>query len=90
LKKIKLHTVFHPDSENPLREHPAMKEIQAISKLVHKNIVRYQGCWVEADEPDENQLNRMVQKINKTNKNPLYVEEISENEEDDPEFVMNV
>lgn len=67
-----------------------MKEIQAISKLVHKNIVRYQGCWVEADEPDENQLNKIVQKMNKPNLNPFYVEGISENEEDDPEFVMNV
>jgi len=41
LKKIKLHTLYAPDNENPLKEHPAMKEIQAISKLVHKNIVRY-------------------------------------------------
>jgi translation initiation factor 2-alpha kinase 4 len=25
-----------------------MKEIEAISKLNHKNIVGYKGCWVEA------------------------------------------
>ena len=33
--------------------HPAMKEINAISKLSHKNIVGYKGCWVEAQEPTQ-------------------------------------
>ena len=31
--------------------HPAMKEIGAISRLNHDNIVGYKGCWVEAEEP---------------------------------------
>jgi eukaryotic translation initiation factor 2-alpha kinase 4 len=52
LKKIKVHIEFDPQNENPLKEHPAMKEIQAISKLVHKNIVKYHCMWLEADEPD--------------------------------------
>jgi hypothetical protein len=36
-----------------------MKEIEAISKLNHKNIVGYKGCWVEAQEPDLDRLKRI-------------------------------
>lgn len=37
-----------------------MKEIQAISKLYHKNIVGYKGCWVEAGEPETDRLKRIT------------------------------
>jgi len=43
--------------------HPAMKEIGAISKLIHTNIVGYKGCWVEAQEPDQERLNKVLKKI---------------------------
>jgi len=43
--------------------HPAMKEIGAISKLSHTNIVGYKGCWVEAQEPDQERLNKVLKKI---------------------------
>lgn len=32
--------------------HPAMKEIEALVKLDHPNIVGYKGCWIEAKYPD--------------------------------------
>jgi len=33
LKKIKMHVEFDPDAKKPIHNHPAMKEIEAISKL---------------------------------------------------------
>jgi hypothetical protein len=51
-----LHTKFEKNCEKQILEHPAMKEIQAISKLAHKNIVGYKGCWIEVDVPDFNNL----------------------------------
>jgi hypothetical protein len=36
-----------------------MKEIEAMTKLSHENIVGYKGCWVEADEPDCKRLNKI-------------------------------
>jgi uncharacterized protein YaeQ len=45
-----------------------MKEIQAISKLSHKNIVGYKSCWIEADEPDEERLDRICEKIKRKSK----------------------
>lgn len=69
-----------------------MKEIQAISKLAHKNVVGYKGCWVEADEPEVDRLKRIGLKINKRQQRRVgqLCEEIDENSEDDPEFVLNV
>lgn len=52
LKTIRMHLPFNPDEKQPLKHHPAMKEIEAISKLNHTNIVGYKGCWVESVEPD--------------------------------------
>ena len=57
LKKIRIHMSFNQDDlpevrKQMLLDHPAMKEIEAISKLSHKNIVGYKGCWVEAEEHD--------------------------------------
>ena len=48
LKKVNLHIKFAAEEQKSILNHPAMKEIQAISKLAHKNIVGYKGCWVEA------------------------------------------
>ena len=39
-----------------------MKEIEAISKLTHKNIVGYKGCWVEAEEPNSDRVKRIQEK----------------------------
>ena len=49
LKKIKLHLGFN---EN-LRDHKVYREIQAITQLDPKNILRYYGCWVEALDEEE-------------------------------------
>jgi hypothetical protein len=40
-----------------------MKEIEAISRLEHKNIVGYKGCWVEAEDPDTEKVNKVLKKI---------------------------
>lgn len=63
-----------------------MREIQAISKLYHKNIVRYQGCWVEADEPDEVKLKKILKKSRRS----FNVGGISEDQQDDSEFEMKM
>ena len=39
-----------------------MKEIEAISKLSHKNIVGYKGCWVEGGDPDTDTIERIMAK----------------------------
>ena len=49
LKKILIymkydHTQSKEDRWKALLANPAMKEIQAISKLTHKNIVGFKGC----------------------------------------------
>jgi hypothetical protein len=36
-----------------------MKEIEAIAKLYHKNIVGYKGCWVEADDPNLDRIDKI-------------------------------
>lgn len=64
-----------------------MKEIQAISKLSHKNIVGYKGCWVEAEIPDKARLSKIMKKIHKRTRFNQD-EEIEEDDLDDPEFVM--
>ena len=40
-----------------------MREIQAISKLAHKNIVGYQGCWVEAEQPDTERVAKILSRL---------------------------
>lgn len=62
LKTIKMHIEFDPDAKKPIHNHPAMKEIEAISKLSHDNIVGYKGCWVEAEEPDRKIVERILLK----------------------------
>jgi serine/threonine protein kinase len=65
LKKVNFHIKFAPEEQKSILNHPAMKEIQAISKLSHKNIVGYKGCWVEAENPDLDRLERILKKIHK-------------------------
>lgn len=67
MKKVNLHAEFDPENVKSILDHPAMKEIQAISKLSHKNIVGYKGCWVESDEPDTELLQRICSKIKSRN-----------------------
>ena len=102
LKKIQMHLHFDP-SELPesrkrsLLSHPAMKEIEAISKLGHKNIVGYKGCWVEAGTVDETrmtkiqakQLKRKMRRI--TNGADLSLKDgIDERDDDDSEWEFDV
>lgn len=68
-----------------------MKEIAAISKLAHKNIVGYKGCWVEADEPNQPRLDKIMKKLHRGKGCHKEVNDaISEQSSDDQEFVMNV
>jgi serine/threonine protein kinase len=64
IKKIKIHMEFNDNDSREARKqallhHPAMKEIEAIAKLSHKNIVGYKGCWVEAHDPDIDRINKI-------------------------------
>ena len=72
LKKISLHLEFVDDAEvnhRTLLSHPAMKEIEAISKLLsHKNIVGYKCCWVEAENPNMERIKKIVDKQNRRRK----------------------
>ena len=81
---------FSAPNETAILQHPAMKEITAISRLSHKNIVGYKGCWVEADEPDENRLEKIMQKLYKGKNQSKLNDAISEQSSDDKEWVMNV
>jgi hypothetical protein len=68
-----------------------MKEIEAISRLEHKNIVGYKGCWVEAEDPDTEKVNKVLKKIQRR-ENPkggkaLEDGDIDEGEESqDPDY----
>jgi hypothetical protein len=82
LKIIKMHIEFNSECEKNIAEHTAMKEIQAISKLSHKNIVGYKGCWVEADEPNEDRVNQINKRV--INKRIVSMgDPIDESDEDD-------
>ena len=63
LKKVPMHVRFDPDINGPNLQHTAMKEIEAISKLNHENIVGYKGCWVEAEKVDLNRLEKILSQI---------------------------
>jgi hypothetical protein len=67
-----------------------MKEILAISKLEHRNIVGYKGCWVEAEELELDRLNRIAQKIKKRRHDLGSIGQIEESENDDPEVALCV
>jgi serine/threonine protein kinase len=52
IKKIKLHLGVN----EPFQKHKVYREIQAISKLEPKNIIRYYTCWVEALDAKEQEF----------------------------------
>lgn len=92
LKKVRLHVKFDPDCEDcpQILNHPAMKEISAISKLNHKNIVGYKGCWIEAEELDSDRLRKIYNKLEqRTCRNNDSGETIEECEMDDPELALD-
>lgn len=67
-----------------------MKEISAISKLNHKNIVGYKGCWIEAEELDSDRLRKIYNKLEqRTCRNNDSGETIEECEMDDPELALD-
>ena len=96
LKKIKIHMEFNDndsreDRKMALLNHPAMKEIQAISKLSHKNIVGYKGCWVEAEEPDRKIVERILLKQQKRRGRyspQSFEDKVEEINEDDSDFEL--
>lgn len=66
-----------------------MKEISAISKLSHKNIVGYKGCWIEAEEPNSDRISKVLKKIQRKErpngvkeKSFLDIDEKEEEQED--------
>ena len=90
LKTIKMHIQFDPHCEKPIAQHPAMKEIDAISKLSHENIVGYKGCWVEADEPDCEHVKRILSKMGRRRGRVISIGDgIDESDEDDSDFALS-
>ena len=94
LKKIKIHMEFNDndsreDRKMALLNHPAMKEIQAISKLSHKNIVGYKGCWVESEDADLDRIHLIKDKqhrrIRRT-QNYEITDKIYERDDDDSDY----
>jgi translation initiation factor 2-alpha kinase 4 len=49
IKKVKLHLGL----SETLQDHKVYREIQAITSLEPKNIIRYYTCWIEALEDEE-------------------------------------
>jgi translation initiation factor 2-alpha kinase 4 len=57
IKKIKLHLGL----SETLQDHKVYREIQAITSLEPKNIIRYYTCWIEGLEDDEKAIeNKLV------------------------------
>lgn len=94
LKKIKIHMEYREgdsreDRKQALLSNPAMKEIEAISRLNHKNIVGYKGCWVEAQKPDLDRVKRIQEKQQKRKKKQYAFEvdeKICERNDDDSDY----
>ena len=86
-----MHIEFDPDAEKPIHNHYAMKEIEAISKLSHINIVGYKGCWVEAAEPDSNQVANIIKKLKnqKGKEVPSMCDGIDESDDDDSQYALS-
>ena len=66
LKVISVHLPFSPEDESvtdSISSHSAMKEVEAISKLDHSNIVGYKGCWIEAVQPDHERIQKVLDKL---------------------------
>lgn len=85
-----MHIEFDPEARKPLHNHPAMIEIEAISKLQHKNIVGYKGCWVEAEEPDSQRVQKIIEKLSKGRGWLASIgDSIEESDEDDPQLALS-
>lgn len=64
IKKVKLHL----GDKETLTDHKVFREIQAITMLDPKNIIRYYTCWIEELDEEEDRLEKMmVQKFTKMN-----------------------
>jgi eukaryotic translation initiation factor 2-alpha kinase 3 len=51
VKVVEIQVPLTPEDRSVgefVKSHPAMKEIEALTKLDHPNIVGYKGCWIEA------------------------------------------
>lgn len=59
LKKIRIHLSVDED----IKTHLVYREIQAMPRLNHKNIVRYFSCWVEAVEPSKVALDSSLSQL---------------------------
>ena len=60
LKKVKLHLGL----KETLHTHKVYREIQAITKLEPKNIIRYYTCWIEElDSKELKEEKRLVEKF---------------------------
>jgi len=62
-----------------------------MTKLSHENIVGYKGCWVEADEPDRQRLDKISEKLKKRRgRHVASIDEgIDESSADDSQFALN-
>lgn len=65
LKTVPIHLGVQDD----ICLHSGYKEIQAISRLCHKNIVRYYSSWVEPVMPDQAHLTKIIRYLKKHSKN---------------------
>ncbi|CDW72224.1 protein kinase domain containing protein [Stylonychia lemnae] len=64
IKKIKLHLGV----AETLQNHKVYREIQAITKLEPKNIIRYYTCWIEGlDELELQNEKKFVEQVKKQN-----------------------
>lgn len=61
IKKIQIYIDVNQD----FKLHPVYREIGAISQVLHKNVVRYFACWIEAIDPDSEVIDKVVKKIEK-------------------------
>jgi len=68
-----------------------MKEIEAMTKLSHENIVGYKGCWVETDEPESERLEKIANKLKKRRGRHVVSlgEDIDEISADDSQFALH-
>ena len=64
LKRVLIHIGVDED----IQKHSGYKEIQAISRLCHQNIVRYFSSWVEPVVPDEQRLEKIMRHLYKHNR----------------------
>ena len=59
IKQIQIYLGLNQD----FKKHFVYREIVAISKVQHKNVVRYYACWIENQEPKRDTVTRIIKKI---------------------------